>query len=412
MKLPDSLENMIESVVESTEITPEEIKRRQTYLDLTEYDVGLLSSLHEPLSQAHDHLMNVFYKHLLDFPETRAFLDDADTVDRLKTNQWRYLAALTEGKYDWEYVRDRLRVGIVHQQIGLKPKWYIGAYSNYLCTVIAQIHSCMNMKADQLADVIKALLKIVFLDIDLVLDTYFCADKNEMARLKDFAEGIVCNVPAGLVVLDKNLLVLSSNRFVEQFSHIPHNDLKGRDIESVLPGMGLHHRLIEVMSRNIPQQGIVFRRPDDEGGMEHFEISISPMRDTMNNKKLHNLASVMVVIEDLSEQERLRLQTHEADMHVRVIMDNVTEGIITIDTNGLVESYNRAAEHLFGYSASEILGNNVKMLMPEPYRSKHDGYLERYYVSNERHCLGMGYREVEGLRKERWKCVCNGIVYQ
>lgn len=400
MKFPKSLEVMIQAVVESTGITQEENKHRQDYLNLTEHDAAQLNTLQELLHKSKDLLMSAFYKNLLDFPETREFLKDEDKIAKLKAQQWRYLSALTSGKYDWDYVLDRLRVGIVHQQIGLEPKWYIGSYSNYLCAVIDQIHKETKLNDTQLTDAIKALLKIIFLDIGLVLDTYFDADHSEMKKLKEFAENIVCNVPAGLVVLNEHMCVISTNRFVEQFTNESHHDLKGRDIESVLPAMGLRHRIAEVMSNGIPQQGIVFERSDEQGGLEHFEITITLMSNTEQEQSKHTVNSVMVVIEDLSEQEQLRLQTQEADMRVRVIMDNVAEGIITINKVGEVESFNSAAEHLFGYSAGEVIGNNVKMLMPDPYHSKHDGYLQQYLVTNKRQCLGMGYREVEGRKKD------------
>jgi len=74
-------------------------------------------------------------------------------------------------------------------------------------------------------------------------------------------------------------------------------------------------------------------------------------------------------------------------------------GIIVIDTKGTILSFNRAASALFGYDPGEVIGQNVKMLMPEPYRSKHDTYLQRYLETGEGRIIGIG-REVEGQRKD------------
>lgn len=80
------------------------------------------------------------------------------------------------------------------------------------------------------------------------------------------------------------------------------------------------------------------------------------------------------------------------------ILDNVYEAILTIDEQGIVHSYNRAAERIFGYGASEVIGHNVNMLMPEPYAAEHDGYLARYHREHTPRVIGIG-RKVRGRRK-------------
>jgi two-component system sensor kinase FixL len=83
---------------------------------------------------------------------------------------------------------------------------------------------------------------------------------------------------------------------------------------------------------------------------------------------------------------------------LKAIIENAIDGIITIDDRGKVETINPAACKLFGYSPEEVIGNNVSMLMPSPYRSEHDGYLQRYQHTGDPHIIGIG-REVTGLRK-------------
>lgn len=80
------------------------------------------------------------------------------------------------------------------------------------------------------------------------------------------------------------------------------------------------------------------------------------------------------------------------------ILDNVYEAILTIDESGAVRSYNKAAERIFGYCADEVIGSNVNMLMPPPYREKHDGYLARYLQEGAPQVIGTG-RKVRGRRK-------------
>ncbi len=89
----------------------------------------------------------------------------------------------------------------------------------------------------------------------------------------------------------------------------------------------------------------------------------------------------------------------EEGSRLRAIFENVSEGIITIDENGIVESVNPSAANLFGYAKEEIIGRNVSMLMPEPYRSEHDQYLENYKQTGEAKIIGIG-REILGLKKD------------
>ncbi len=93
----------------------------------------------------------------------------------------------------------------------------------------------------------------------------------------------------------------------------------------------------------------------------------------------------------------LRLQKSEA--RTRAIVDTAVDGIITIDERGIVQSFNRAAEAMFGYAAAEVIGRNISMLMPSPNRDEHDEYLARYLRTRKRQVIGIG-REVQGKRKD------------
>ena len=99
---------------------------------------------------------------------------------------------------------------------------------------------------------------------------------------------------------------------------------------------------------------------------------------------------------------RGRLSTQDVlarEAHLRSILDTVPDAMIVIDEQGAVQSFSSAAERLFGCTAAEMIGKNVKVLMPSPYRENHDGYLERYLRTGERRIIGIG-RVVVGERKD------------
>ncbi len=108
----------------------------------------------------------------------------------------------------------------------------------------------------------------------------------------------------------------------------------------------------------------------------------------------------------LSRQELVRRQVRDrtrelaaSESRNRAVVDTAINPIITMDERGTVRSFNPAAERAFGFQSEEVIGRNVNMLMPEPYRSAHDGYLSRYLASGDPHIIGSG-REVVARRKD------------
>ncbi|BAI71982.1 two-component hybrid sensor and regulator [Azospirillum sp. B510] len=107
----------------------------------------------------------------------------------------------------------------------------------------------------------------------------------------------------------------------------------------------------------------------------------------------------LAMLSSLLDRRQQAEQSAEQEARYRAIVDTAVDPIVLINDHGIVESFNHAAEKTFGYRADEVIGRNVSMLMPEPYRGAHDGYLDRYHRTGERRIVGIG-REVEGLRKD------------
>ena len=134
------------------------------------------------------------------------------------------------------------------------------------------------------------------------------------------------------------------------------------------------------------------RRKD--GSEINVALTISPIRD-----RAGNIIGASKILRDISPQQDAEKALTRREALLRSILDTVPDAMIVIDERGLMQSFSAAAERLFKYTAPEVLGHNVNMLMPSPYRDAHDGYLARYLATNERRIIGIG-RIVVAKRKD------------
>ncbi|MFQ5580003.1 MAG: protoglobin domain-containing protein [Nitrospiria bacterium] len=166
-------------------IDMEEIRRRMSFIGLSEEEVRLLSGM-EAFAEGHaDRIVAAFYQHLLAYKETRAFLRDQATVDRLLKSQKAYLLEIFSGKFDKAYFERRLQTGAVHHRIGLEPKWYIATYSFYENLISQLISSAYQDEPDKGLSRDLAVRKIFRIDMVLALEFYFHSYFLEMKTRLD-----------------------------------------------------------------------------------------------------------------------------------------------------------------------------------------------------------------------------------
>lgn len=100
-----------------------------------------------------------------------------------------------------------------------------------------------------------------------------------------------------------------------------------------------------------------------------------------------------------NDLEALNNSLKDSQEKINAIVENTVDGIITINSQGIIQTYNKTCTKLFGYSSEEVVGENIKIIVPEPHKSKHDEYLKRFLETREAKIIGIG-REVECLRKD------------
>ncbi|WP_114779411.1 sensor histidine kinase [Botryobacter ruber] len=124
-----------------------------------------------------------------------------------------------------------------------------------------------------------------------------------------------------------------------------------------------------------------------------------PFLLSISEVKLRDKLIFTGIVHDITQLKKAELALRESESKINSIIQAAVDGIITIDTRGMIEMVNPSAAKLFGYDPAELLGRSINMLMPEPDSSRHDGYMRHYQETGEKRIIGIG-REVSGLRKD------------
>ncbi len=383
------LDMAVEAVVRTLGLDDAAVVRRKAFLEFTDDDVARLRTLHEALRTLAPDFANAFYTHLLAFEETRALLPGAQTLERLKRTQAAYFDSLTAGDYGPDYILHRLRVGVVHQRVGLAPEWYLGAYSKYLSGLLPELWQRLGKDPEAFVATCQALIKIVLLDMGLAIDTYIQADQQTILALKEYANIVFTSIPDGLLVLSPNLTVLSANRvFLERFE-LTEKAVHGRYLMEVLAADGLRGRALEVLATGVAQHDVLFAM-GQAGGDER-----KPVRVTLTGIRLaeeeeeEEEARLLLIVEDLTEEEALRAAALESERRFRDLAETAHDGIIMTDPQGEIAYFNRAAERMFGYRRNQALERPIGTVLPEPLSCQLDEGLQHAQVW-----------ETQGLRQD------------
>ena len=188
--------NLNQTLAEQLNISKHEIERRKSFLNFTQKDAEMLLAYKPIIAKHSAGIVKNFYDFLTQYPEVSAIIGDAETMRRLNSSMTRYVIELFDGHYDIDYVSKRLRIGLVHQRIGVSTDLYLaGVYQLQL-----NLHNTVAMYEMGSSDFMdmfalrQAINKIIMFDVQFVLETYYSGLVNqvEAARkeVKDYANSL------------------------------------------------------------------------------------------------------------------------------------------------------------------------------------------------------------------------------
>src|SRR5690606_1559955 len=167
----------------------QDLEERLAFLGLDEADRQRLAVLAPVLTASADRLVSSFCRHLLSFDATRGLLADPQVKERLLRKQREYLLSLAGPELDEHYAAERVRIGQMHERVGLAPRWYLGAYGLYfslLAPIIAQHHA---RDPDRLHQTLVSLVKLLMLDAQLAMESYIEKHDEGLSHLnRELAE--------------------------------------------------------------------------------------------------------------------------------------------------------------------------------------------------------------------------------
>lgn len=208
--------------------------------------------------------------------------------------------------------------------------------------------------------------------------------------------------PVGFVTMDRSGRVRDCNAWAAKLLGVPRSEIVDRPLQRFLSERaadGLHRHLRDLFASGGRQAcELTFARGDapERSASVRFESVV--LEDDAADADGRTLCQSALI--DLSEIRAAQAGRATSEARTTAILETVADAVVSSDASGNIESFNAAAERLFGYDAVEVVGRNVSLLMPPPYRDDHPGFIRRYLSTGDGRIIGKAGREVEGLTKD------------
>jgi two-component system sensor kinase FixL len=213
--------------------------------------------------------------------------------------------------------------------------------------------------------------------------------ESGQARLR----AVVDNVLDGLITIDERGNIESFNPACERIFGYESSEAIGKNIKMLMPEP-YHSEHDDYLSHyRETGEAHIIGTAGREVSAKRKDGSVFPMDLSISAFQLEDGRHFSGIIRDITARK-------QSEARLRAVVDHAIDGLITIGERGIVESFNPACERIFGYGADEVIGQNIRVLMPEPYHSEHDGYLHHYIETGDAKIIGTAGREVRAKRKD------------
>lgn len=208
-------------------------------------------------------------------------------------------------------------------------------------------------------------------------------------QLRDFLE----NATVGLHWVGPDGTILWANKAEIEMLGYSEEEYVGRNIAEFHADPDTICDILDRLSRNQALLNYSARLRAKDGSIRHVLISSNVYRE--NGEFVHTRCFTR----DVTDLKRAEMGLRDSEARFRAVVETATAGIVTIEETGVITFVNPAVEAIFGYRRDELIGRNVRMLMPPEHKERHDGYLSNYLETGEAKIIGIG-RQVSGVRKD------------
>lgn len=209
---------------------------------------------------------------------------------------------------------------------------------------------------------------------------------------------IIDSAVDGIIVIDQRGCIESFNPAAERLFGYTRSEAVGRNVSMLMPSP-YHEEHEGYLSRYLTTGEAKIIGSGREATGRRRDGSVFPLHLSVGQMTIGDERKFTGILHDLSDRVALEHRLRASEARWRSIIHSAVDGIVVIDAHARIEAFNPAAERLFGYSEKELLGQNVNVLMPSPYREEHDTYVGRYLATGRAKIIGTG-REVTGRRRD------------